>query len=203
MLSITPEYTLVLTIMPCLWRLYNKVLNINHRRRVSAAWASIVRKSLGSDWAFGDIINVFLTQALTYNHDLQHTQTKTEQHTRYQTSHDRGTEQEESRAGERKRRRNGNGEVVIAPCTKQTAQQEPNREWHCLAGGGGAWLTEPCCLLTSSDTKEKESDWWGPPLPTHTQKHEHSIFFFFWCCYHEQIASFSILPQFTAAQWQT
>lgn len=60
--------------------------------------------------------------------------TDAEQHTRHRTSHDRGTEQDESTAGERQRRRNGNREVVITPCTKQTTQQESNGALHSPAG---------------------------------------------------------------------
>lgn len=130
---------------------------------------------------------------------LKHHLTDTEQHRTHPTSHDRGTELDELTAGERKRRRNWNREVVITPCTKQTTQQESNGAVHCPAG---AWLTEPCCLFTSSGTKEKKSDWWEPPLPkhVHTQKHEQS-FLFNW--FYKETASSSILPQFIAAHSTT
>lgn len=39
-------------------------------------------------------------------------------------SHDRGTDQDESTAGARKRRRNGNREVDITPYTKDRLQQK-------------------------------------------------------------------------------
>lgn len=74
--------------------------------------------------------------------------------------------------GGRHRRRNGKREVVITPCTSQSAQQEPDGVAHCPGGGRagagvGPGLTGPWCLLTSSGSG---ATWWEPPLPAHTKK---------------------------------
>lgn len=63
-------------------------------------------------------------------------ETDGELHTKH---HMRKTERGESAAGggEEHRRRNGKREVVITPCTSQSAQQEPDGAAHCPAGGQG------------------------------------------------------------------